>query len=169
MTNKDFFLALEELEQTNGISKQTAMEWLKNSLIVAYKKNSGEGRDILFKIDEEKKTIKMYAIRTIVADDEVEDPEMQISLSEAKTIKKSFKIGDVVKEEITPKEFGRIAAGAAKQVFTQKFRDYLNNPTTSTAKYWIDHHCPRCACVLCRDGKKLYCSNDFCTFEKTDS
>ena len=123
MTNKDFFLALEELEQTNGISKQTAMEWLKNSLIVAYKKNSGEGRDILFKIDEEKKTIKMYAIRTIVADDEVEDPEMQISLSEAKTIKKSFKIGDVVKEEITPKEFGRIAAGAAKQVFTQKFRE----------------------------------------------
>ena len=123
MTNKDFFLALEELEQTNGISKQTAMEWLKNSLVVAYKKNSGEGRDILFKIDEDKKTIKMYAIRTIVADDEVEDEDMQIALSQARLIKKSFKIGDVVKEEIAPKEFGRIAAGAAKQVFTQKFRE----------------------------------------------
>ena len=123
MTNKDFFLALEELEQTNGIKKETAIEWIENSLVVAYKKNYGDGRDILVKIDENKKTIKTYATRTIVADGTVEDPDTQIELTEARKIKKSFKVGDLVKEEITPKDFGRIAAGAAKQVFTQKFRE----------------------------------------------
>lgn len=123
MTNKDFFLALDELEKTKGISKATSMEWIENALVVAYKKNYGEGRNILAKIDDTKNTIKIYATRTIVADGEVEDQDTQIALSEARLLKKSYKVGDLVKEEITPKDFGRIAAGAAKQVFTQKFRE----------------------------------------------
>ena len=123
MTNKDFFLALDELEKTKGISKATSMEWIENALVVAYKKNYGEGRNILAKIDDTKNTIKIFATRTIVADGEVEDQDTQIALSEARLLKKSYKVGDLVKEEITPKDFGRIAAGAAKQVFTQKFRE----------------------------------------------
>ncbi len=123
MVNKDFFLALEELEKTKGISTETAMEWLKNGLVLAYKKNYGEGKDILVQLDPEKSTIKIYAVKTIVKDDELTDPDTQITLTQAREIKKSAKAGGMLKEEITPKNFGRIAAGAAKQVFTQKFRE----------------------------------------------
>lgn len=123
MVNKDFFLALEELEKTKGISTETAMEWLKNGLVLAYKKNYGEGKDILVQLDPEKSTIKIYAVKIIVKDDELTDPDTQITLTQAREIKKSAKAGGILKEEITPKNFGRIAAGAAKQVFTQKFRE----------------------------------------------
>ena len=123
MVNKDFFLALDELEKTKGISSETALEWLKNGLVMAYKKNYGEGKDIIVKLDPEKSTIKVYAGKTVVGDGEVTEPDTQIALTEAKEIKKSAKVGDLLKEEITPKDFGRIAAGAAKQVFTQKFRE----------------------------------------------
>ena len=123
MVSKDFFLALDELEKTKGISSETALEWLKNGLVMAYKKNYGEGKDIIVKLDPEKSTIKVYAGKTVVGDGEVTEPDTQIALTEAKEIKKSAKVGDLLKEEITPKDFGRIAAGAAKQVFTQKFRE----------------------------------------------
>jgi len=53
-----------------------------------------------------------------------------------------------------------------REDFTQKFRDYLNNPVTSSAKYWIDNHCPRCGCALYHEDDISYCTNDFCTFEK---
>lgn len=130
MVNKDFFLALEELEKTKGISAETAMEWLKNGLVLAYKKNYGEGKDIIVKLDPEKNTIKVYAGKTVVKDDELTDADTQITLSSAKEVKKSAKVGDLLKEEITPKDFGRIAAGAAKQVFTQKFREAERSSAT---------------------------------------
>ncbi len=130
MVNKDFFLALEELEKTKGISAETAMEWLKNGLVLAYKKNYGEGKDIIVKLDPEKNTIKVYAGKTVVKDDELTDADTQITLTSAKEIKKSAKVGDLLKEEITPKDFGRIAAGAAKQVFTQKFREAERSSAT---------------------------------------
>lgn len=123
MINKDFFLALDELEKTKGISKETSIEWLKNGLVMAYKKNYGEGKDIIVKLDPDKNTIKLYAGKTVVKDDEITDPDTQISLTNAKLVKKTAKVGDMLKEEITPKDFGRIAAGAAKQIFTQKFRE----------------------------------------------
>ena len=121
MTNKDFFLALEELENTKGIKKEFFIEKLQEALVAAYKKNFGEGRDITVKLNPEKNTIKFYAYRTIV--EVVEDEGTQISLEEAKQIKKSYKLGDVVMEEFIPKDFGRIAAGTAKQVITQKLRE----------------------------------------------
>ena len=61
--------------------------------------------------------------KIVYAEDGIEDEDTQISLEEAKQIKKSYKVGDLVQEEITPKEFGRIAAGTAKQVVTQKLRE----------------------------------------------
>lgn len=123
MINKDFFLALEELEKTNGITEETATEWIKNALVVAYKKNYGDGKDVFVKLDKEKRSIRLYAGKTVVADEDLTDPESQITLTEARESKKTAKVGDVLKEEITPKDFCRISAGAAKQVFTQKFRE----------------------------------------------
>ncbi|MEG1581895.1 MAG: transcription termination factor NusA [Clostridia bacterium] len=121
MVNKDFFLALDELEQTKGINKDFFIETLETALVAAYKRNFGESKLVSVKLNPEKNTIKVYAYKNIV--ETVEDPETEISLEEARLTKKSFKAGDVIQEEITPKEFGRIAAGTAKQVVVQKLRE----------------------------------------------
>jgi len=121
MTNKDFFLALDELEKQKGIKKEFFIETLETALVAAYKRNFGESRSVLVKLNPDKNTIKVIAYKTVV--EVVEDNETQISLEDAKLIKKSYKLGDQVGEEITPKEFGRIAAGTAKQVITQKLRE----------------------------------------------
>ena len=121
MVNKDFFLALDELEATKGIKKEFFIEALESALVAAYKKNFGESKAVAVKLNPEKNTIRVYAYKTVV--ETVEDEDTKISLEEAKQIKKSYKVGDLVQEEITPKEFGRIAAGTAKQVVTQKLRE----------------------------------------------
>lgn len=123
MLNKDFFVALAELEDTKGIKKEDFINWLETALVVAYKKNFGEGKDISVKLDADKNKINVYAFKTVVKDDEIENEDLQIALSKAKEIKKSSKVGDILKEEITPKDFGRIAVGTAKQVVTQKLRE----------------------------------------------
>ncbi len=121
MINKDFFQALEDLEAEKGIKKEYFLEALTNALTSAYKKNYEQGRKIEVKLNPEKNTIRIFAYRDIV--EEVEDPENQISLQDAKLIKKTAKLGDQLSEEFSPKDFGRIAAGAAKQVITQKLRE----------------------------------------------
>jgi len=121
VTNKDFFLALDELEKQKGIKKEFFIETLETALVAAYKRNFGESKAVQVKLNPDKNTIKVIAYKTAV--EVVEDPDTQIAIEEAKLIKKSYKIGDQVGEEITPKEFGRIAAGTAKQVITQKLRE----------------------------------------------
>lgn len=121
MTNKDFFQALDELEKQKGIKKEFFIETLETALVAAYKKNFAESKAVEVRLNPEKNTIKVYAYKTVR--EVVEDPDKEISLEEAKLIKKSYKEGDKVAEEITPKDFGRIAAGTAKQVVTQKLRE----------------------------------------------
>lgn len=121
MTNKDFFQALDELEKQKGIKKEFFIETLESALVAAYKKNFGESKAVEVRLNPEKNTIKVYAYKTVR--EVVEDLNTEISLEEAKLIKKSYKEGDQVSEEITPKDFGRIAAGTAKQVVTQKLRE----------------------------------------------
>ena len=121
MVNKDFFLALDELEKTKNISKQFFIDALQDALVAAYKKNFGEGKAVEVRLIPERNAIKVIAYKTVV--DEVTDPDTQILLEEAKLIKKSVKIGDTINEEVTPKEFGRIAAGTAKQVIIQRLRE----------------------------------------------
>lgn len=121
MTNKDFFLALEALEKEKGIEKEYFIDALKTALTTAYKRNFDEIRPVEVEIKPEKYSIDIYAYQTVVA--EVTNPDIEIALEDAKKFKKTIKIGDRVKEPVTPKEFGRIAAGTAKQVITQKLRE----------------------------------------------
>ena len=123
MINKDFFLALEDLEKERGVKKEDFIAWLEAGLVSAYKKNFGEGKAVTVKLMPDKHTIKVYAYKVVVADDEENMDDTKIKLAAAKLIKKTAHIGDMLKEEITPKEFGRIAAGAAKQIITQKLRE----------------------------------------------
>lgn len=121
MTNKDFFLALDALEQEKGISKEYFIEALQAALATAYKRNFDEVKPVEVELKPEKNSINIYAYQTVVA--EVVNPDAEIALADAKLIKKTAKIGDKIKEELSPKEFGRIAAGTAKQVITQRLRE----------------------------------------------
>lgn len=87
----------------------------------AYKKNFGEAKSAFVKLNPEKHTIKIYSYKTVV--NEVLDNDKEISLAEAKLIKRTYKIGDVIQQEETPKNFGRIAAQTAKQVVMQRLRE----------------------------------------------
>lgn len=121
MINKDFFQALEDLQAEKKIDKDTFIQTLETALTSAYKKMYGEAKSALVKLNPDKNTIRIYSYKTIV--DNVEDPDKEISLAEARLIKKSFKIGDIVQTEESTKDFGRIAAQTAKQVVMQKLKE----------------------------------------------
>lgn len=121
MINKDFFQALEDLQAEKKIDKDTFIQTLETALTSAYKKMYGEAKSALVKLNPEKNTIRIYSYKTIV--DNVADPDKEISLAEARLIKKSFKVGDIVQTEESTKDFGRIAAQTAKQVVMQKLKE----------------------------------------------
>ena len=114
MTSKDFFLALDELEKEKGISKEKVIESLETALAIACKKNFGEASRVVVKTNPEKFSIRVFISKTVV--EEVVEPESQISLDDAREIKKSYKLGDEVLTELDPRTFGRIAAQNARQV-----------------------------------------------------
>lgn len=122
MINKDFFEALKDLETEKGIPQDVMIGKLEQALTAAYKKNSGEAKSALVKLSPEKNTIKIYSYKTIV--NEVLDPEKEISLEDAKKIKKSYKVGDKVFEEEATKDFNRIAVQTAKQVIVQMIKEF---------------------------------------------
>lgn len=121
MINKDFFKALEDLEETRRIKKEYFVEALEAALTSAYKKNYGEAKNAYVVLSPEKGAIKIYSYKTVV--EEVENPDKEVSLEEAQLIKPSYKVGDKIQEEEKPKDFGRIAAQTAKQVVMQKLRE----------------------------------------------
>ena len=129
MINQDFFLALEELERQKGISQDEFIAALENALAIAYKKHSGTASGVEVKLNHDKKSIKIYSVKTIV--EEVVDSEKEISLDQAREIKKSYKLGDVVSTEIASKNFGRIAAQTARQVLMQKLREIERENTVN--------------------------------------
>ncbi len=129
MINQDFFLALEDLEREKGISQAEFIAALENALVIAYKKSTGTAGGVEVRLNPEKKSIKIYSIRSVV--EEVVDPEKEISVLDAQEIKKSYKAGDVVSIEIISKNFGRIAAQTAKQILMQKLREIERENTVS--------------------------------------
>ena len=153
MVNKDFFLALADLEAEKGISESVFIEALQNALASAYKKQYESGASIVeVKLNPEKSTIKFYTVKTAVA--EVEDKEKEISLAEAQLIKKCYKLGDEVYEEFVPKDFGRIAAQTAKQVILQKLHETERDNTLSE---FSDKKDELMSCVVRKiDAKNVY-------------
>lgn len=125
MISKDFFLALDDLEREKGIEKEVFIQALENALTFACKKHFGEATNVDVKLNPEKATIKVYSYKNVV--ETVEDPDKEISLEEAKAIKKSYEIGDKIAKEIAPKEFSRIAAQTAKQVIMQTLKEIEKN------------------------------------------
>ncbi len=123
--NKELIMALDELEKERGISKEYLLESLEVALVAAYKKNFDSAENVKVEIDSQTGEIHVYAQKEVV--ETVENSQLQISLEDAKKIEKKAKIGDIINIETKPKDFGRIAAGAAKQHVIQKVREAERN------------------------------------------
>lgn len=119
--NTEFFAALDMLEKEKGIPKDYMLEKIEAALVAAYKKEYGNNTNVRILIDETKKDVKVYQQKEVVA--EVEDPETQLSLEEARAINKRAVVGKVLEFEVKPKNFRRLSAGAAKSVIIQGIRE----------------------------------------------
>ena len=119
--NKELMEALNQLEKEKDISKDILLEAIENSLVAACKNHFGKADNIRVNINKETGAVNVYAERQIV--ETVTDPITQISEVEAILKFPKNNVGDIVHVEVTPKNFGRIAAQKAKQVVVQKIRE----------------------------------------------
>ncbi|NBI07900.1 transcription termination factor NusA [Senegalia massiliensis] len=117
----DFIQALDEIGKEKGISKEILIEAIEAALISAYKRNFGSSQNVEVVIDNTTGDVKVYAQKDVV--EQVEDELLEISLEDTKEIDNRYSIGDVINIEVTPKNFGRIAAQTAKQVVVQRIRE----------------------------------------------
>ena len=117
--------ALNQLEKEKHIDKDVIMEAIENSLVAACKRDFGNADNVVVNMDRETGDIVVYAEKEVVetADGEDFDPALQISLAKAKAMDPKYELGDIVRVEITPKDFGRIAAMHARSVIVQKIKE----------------------------------------------
>ncbi len=119
--NNDFMLALDELCKEKGLDKATILDALKKALMKSYQKNYDNQENVDVIIDEESGKIEVFALKNVV--EEVEDSISEISIKDAKKINQTYDLGDVARIELTPKNFGRVAAQTARNIVIQKIRD----------------------------------------------
>lgn len=123
---KELFNAIDQIYEEKGITKEYLIDSLKLALEAAYRKNYETNENIVVDVSEQ--SIKVYAVKEVVAKQaDVEDDNIQITLDEAKTVSKRAKVGDTINIEVTPKNFGRIAAAAGKQIIVQRLREAERN------------------------------------------
>ncbi len=123
--NTEILTAVKELEKEKGISAEVLFEALEAALLSAYRRNFGSLQNARVIIDRQTGDFKVYSQRTVV--EEVTDPRLEISLEEARKIDPRYQVGDVIEKEVTPRNFGRIAAQTAKQVVVQRIREAERN------------------------------------------
>lgn len=140
MNSKEFIKALDNIILEKGISKDVVYDAMELALATAYKKNFGSKTNVKVKIDRNTGDIRVFSYYVVVDDyddgvDSVDEegnaihippeinPDAQILLEEAREIDPTIEIGETIEKEVTPKDFGRVAASTAKQVLTQKIRE----------------------------------------------
>lgn len=121
--NADFITALNQIEAEKGISKDILIEAVENALVNAYKKNFGATNNARVVVNRETGDIKVYTAKTVVNKREIDLLDGEISLEGAQEINMAYEIGDIVEEEVTPRNFGRVAAQTARQMVVQKIKE----------------------------------------------
>jgi transcription termination/antitermination protein NusA len=119
--NTDFMDALNTLEKEKGIGKEIIIEAIEAALISGYKRNFNQAQNVRVDINRDSGSIRVFARKQVV--EEVFDSRLEISEDAAKAINPQYEADDIVEIEVTPKDFGRIAAQTAKQVVTQRVRE----------------------------------------------
>lgn len=147
MNSKEFLKAVDNIVKEKGIDKEVVYEAMELALTSAYKKNFNSKTNVKVLINRETGEIKVYSYITVVDDDKPDDysdnfevdeegneieedifnPETEIKLTDARRENKSLNVGDTIDTEVTPKDFGRVAASTAKQVIVQKMREAERN------------------------------------------
>ncbi len=144
MNNEEFIKAVDFITKEKGISKDIVFEAMEQALATAYKKNFDSKTNVRVDINRETGDIKVFSYLVVVEDyidgEEVVDeegnvtytepeinPDAQILLEDAQKIVPDIKIGETIEKEVTPADFGRVAASTAKQVVTQKIREAERN------------------------------------------
>ena len=112
--SKEMIKALNILEEEKGISKEVVITALEAALVSAYKKNYGQAQNVEVEFDAKKGKMHVYAVKEVV--EYVFDSTLEVSIDEAHELHKAYEVGDKIRFEVTPKDFGRIAAQTAKQV-----------------------------------------------------
>lgn len=113
--------ALTILEKEKGISRDVLIDAMEAALISAYRRNFNQAQNVRIDLNLGSGSMRVFARKEVV--DEVFDPRLEISLEDAQKINPNYVVEDVVELEVTPKDFGRIAAQTAKQVVTQRVRE----------------------------------------------
>ena len=120
--NAEFFSAIEDIEKEKGIPREYMYEKINQAMLAAFRKDNPDAADnVVVELDEEKKKIDMYVLTDVV--EEVENPATQMTLEQAQRISKRAKLDTQIKVPVDTREFGRIAAQAAKQVIIQGIRE----------------------------------------------
>lgn len=144
MNEKEFIKAVKNITAEKGISEDIVFEAMEQALITAYKKNFDSKTNVKVTINRETGDIKVFSYLVVVEDyiegEEIVDEEgnisyaepeinedAQILLEDAQKLVKDIKVGETIEEEVTPHDFGRVAASTAKQVLTQKIREAERN------------------------------------------
>ncbi len=126
MQVSDFLTAVRLISEEKNLSESAVMEAVESALAAAYRKDYGKpGQSIKVSLNPEKNSMKIWREFVVTdKDEEITNPESQMSISDAKKLKKNVKAGDVIKEDLEEKsDFGRVAAQTAKQVITQRLRE----------------------------------------------
>lgn len=144
MDGKEFIKAVKLVTSEKGISEDVVFEGMEQALITAYKKNFNSKTNVKVNINRETGEIKVFSYLVVVDDyidgEEIVDEEgnitytepeinedAQILLEDAQKLVPGIKVGETIEEEVTPHDFGRVAASTAKQVLTQKIREAERN------------------------------------------
>ncbi len=119
--NAEFFEALDLLEKQKGIPKEYMLERVEAALMNAFAKDQGSNAQVKIILDPEKKDVQMYRLYQVV--EEVEDPETQLTVEQAKKVSRRYKLGTMAEVKMDTKNFRRLSAQTAKQVIIQGIRE----------------------------------------------
>ncbi len=136
--NEQLEQALDQIAEEKGLSRDEIIQMIEASLAAAFRKDYGEkDQNIVVEFNPENLSTKVFDEKVVIAGEEVEDPQREVTVEQAQELKKGAKVGDVIRSEITPEdgtEYGRIAAQTAKQVIIQKLREAERNVQFSDFK-----------------------------------
>lgn len=117
---KEFMNALNAIVAEKGIDKKIVIEAMEQALSAAYKKKGGPAR---CEVNPDTGEIKLFSVKTVVEDENFYDERSQISLTEAKKIVDEIEVGETIENQVEMTDFGRVAAGTAKQVVVQRIKE----------------------------------------------
>lgn len=117
----EMLTALDELERQKGVKKEVVVDAIRAALVSAYKRNYGQAQNVEVDFDDKTGEFHVYAVKEVV--DTVFDSRLEVTLKDALALNKAYEVGDHIRFEVTPTNFGRISAQTAKQVIMQRIRE----------------------------------------------